>query len=67
MYNFTNYFSMMAGNRDKSHHGKPHCYYNITGCLCQSCIQLPSSEKRDDKKIKCARTQKIIDNGFHKV
>ena len=29
MYNFTDYFSMMAGNRDKSHHGKPHCYYNI--------------------------------------
>ena len=22
MYNFTDYFSMMAGNRDKSHHGK---------------------------------------------
>ena len=50
MYNFTDYFSMMAGNKDKSHHGKPHCYYNITGCLCQSCLQLPGSEKRDDKK-----------------
>ena len=64
MYNFTDYFSMMA---IKAIMEKPHCYYNIIGCLCQNCIQLPGSEKRDDKKIKCARTQKIIDNGFHKV
>ena len=54
MYNFTDYFPMMAANRDKSHHGKNLIVnYNIIGWLCQNlCTSVADKDYQEYNRYK---------------